>query len=60
MTHPSYRHEFDQLTAFGVRRLIQANMFDDDKLKRALAWLQERGQLQDHQEEKPRNLASAS
>jgi hypothetical protein len=60
MTHPSYRHEFDQLTVFGVRRLIRANMFDDEKLKRAVAWLQEKGQLQDHQEEAQENLASTS
>jgi MFS family permease len=30
-------------------------MFDDDKSLRAVKWLQERGQLQDHQEEKREN-----
>jgi hypothetical protein len=42
---PGHRHEFEQLTVFGVRRLIQANMYDDEKLKRAVKWLQEREKI---------------
>lgn len=49
MIKPSHRHEFEQLTVFGVRRLIQANMYDDEKLKRAVKWLQEREQLEEHE-----------
>jgi hypothetical protein len=59
MNEPRYRDEFDRLTAFGVRRLVQANMFDDEKSLRAVKWLKERGQLQDHQEEKQENAAIA-
>jgi MFS family permease len=59
MNDPRYRDEFDRLTAFGVRRLVQANMFDDEKSLRAVKWLQERGQLQDHQEERQENGAVA-
>jgi L-fucose isomerase-like protein len=39
MIDPSYRYEFEQLTVYGVRRLVQGNMYDDAKLKRAIAWL---------------------
>ena len=53
MIKPSHRHEFEQLTVFGVRRLIQANMYDDAKLKRAVKWLRE----QLHEKEKQENCA---
>jgi hypothetical protein len=57
MNEPRYRDEFDRLTASGVRRLVQANLYE--KSVRAVTWLQERGQLQDHQEEKQENDAIA-
>ena len=57
MIKPGHRHEFEQLTVFGVRRLIQANMYDDEKLKRAVKWLQEREQLQEHEKERQENCA---
>jgi MFS family permease len=42
MIESSYRQEFELLTVFGVRRLIQADMYDGEKLKRAVEWLHEK------------------
>ena len=54
MIKQSYRNEFEQIGVEDLRKRVAANIFDDEKLKQAREWLDEKdhGETRDFAQEK--------